>query len=609
MTALLQPSLRKSSMTVAATQDPTPRQIIASARDVPAPARGVLLLGFTSALLMWASFTPLDFSPLAWVCLVPMLVLVRLDRPTGWMYPLLYLSGVCFWLPTMQWMRLGDPSMYIAWGALSLYLAIYFPLFVGLTRVATRTLRIPLVLSAPAVWVGLEYARAYAMTGISWYYLAHSQYRWLELIQISDVCGAYGVSFVVVSVSAALSLLIPQSWMQRCKLFPPSDVTGEKSTHSTCRVQWGQVGMALLLFGVTLGYGYWRRSGEAFPAGPRVAAIQGNFPTSVHGTAPPRELLFHHRELTGQAMLQQPDVVVWPEGMLGYAYMAPPKDLTRDELKGIVGEYANRWDDKQLNQVLANISEMANAALVIGAESHTVDRQGPKVFNSALLAVPEKGIVSRYDKIHRVPFGEYLPLYDLLPFLSYFSPYRGSLGLNAGQSPVIMEYKGFRYAPVICFEDTIPHLVREAVNFGRLADPQNRKPDVLLNLTNDGWFHGSSELDQHLITAAFRSVECRTPMVRAVNTGISAVIDGDGAIRKRATDKSGKSKQVATFLVEQVPLDRRTSLYVIAGDWFAASCLLLSSAALCIGLVGWVRNRRRRTPELPEKLKQKLARA
>jgi apolipoprotein N-acyltransferase len=112
--------------------------------------------------------------------------------------------------------------------------------------------------------------------------------------------------------------------------------------------------------------------------------------------------------------------------------------------------------------------------------------------------------------------------------------------------------------------------------------------DFLVNQTNDGWFHGSSELDQHLITGAFRSVECRIPTVRAVNTGISAVIDGNGRFVRRAQDpESGKSKQVAAVLVEAVPLDDRASLYVRFGDWFAGLCLVacggLAIAPLALG--------------------------
>ena len=115
--------------------------------------------------------------------------------------------------------------------------------------------------------------------------------------------------------------------------------------------------------------------------------------------------------------------------------------------------------------------------------------------------------------MHRVPFGEYIPLRELLPWLGGFTPYRGDWGLTKGQGAAVFEYGKWRMAPVICFEDTVPHLVRGVVAAG--SDNETGRPvDLLVNLTNDGWFLGSSELDQHLITSTFRAVECRTPLFR-----------------------------------------------------------------------------------------------
>ena len=162
---------------------------------------------------------------------------------------------------------------------------------------------------------------------------------------------------------------------------------------------------------------------------------------------------------------------------------------------------------------------------------------------------------------------------------------------------LVVDYsnKGFRLAPVICFEDTVPQVVRKVIRSTTEDDPSHRRPDVLLNLTNDGWFHGSSELDQHLITASFRSIECRTPMVRAVNTGISALIDGDGVIRARATDpETHRSKQVDAILVETVPLDNRTSFYVAHGDLFGGGCLGGCGLILLAGLFQFASSYRRK---------------
>src|SRR5258708_38233255 len=115
--------------------------------------------------------------------------------------------------------------MFFAWGALSFYLALYFPLFVSLSRVAVWRLRVPLTLAVPIVWVGLELLRGYLMTGFSWYYLAHSQYRWIELIQVSDLVGSYGVSFLIALVAGCAAELLPVSLLARVRLLPASSAS------------------------------------------------------------------------------------------------------------------------------------------------------------------------------------------------------------------------------------------------------------------------------------------------------------------------------------------------------------------------------------------------
>ena len=570
-------------------QDPTPQQIIATARSAPAGVLGALQVSVLTGILLWASFTPVGFGPLAWVALVPLLLLVRLERPTRWMYPSVYLGGLGFWSATLQWMRLGDPSMYLAWTAFAIYLAFYFPVFVGLTRVAIRRLRLPLLLAAPAVWTGLEYVRAYAFTGFSWYQLGHSQINWLEIIQVSDLVGAYGVSFVVALSSAAFVELIPQRVFARLSLLPITVATESPETSLDQSRRWRIAGVLLTSFACVVGYGYVRRGQANFIAGPRVAAIQGNFETAVNNRHAPEALFIKHRSLTSEAIKQHADLIVWPEVMFPYPYFVKPAQVSIEKLKELIPEVDSKnWDDKtELKEMIRSLSQAASAALVLGIETVTADAQGIQLFNSALFVHPERGLGGRYDKQHRVPFGEYLPLADALPILGSLTPYRGRYGIQAGQRGVAFEYKGHRFAPVICFEDTVPQVVRQSVRDAIADDPQHRKVDVLLNLTNDGWFHGSSELDQHLITAAFRAVELRTPMVRAVNTGISAIIDGDGAIRARARDpQTGQSKQVEAVVCDFVPLDNRQSWYLQNGDWFAQACLLLCLACVLAGCYG-----------------------
>jgi apolipoprotein N-acyltransferase len=614
-------------MTTRTLPDATPQEIIAAARSAPAAAKPALVMSSLTAIALWGSFTPLDFGPLAWVSLIPLLALVRIDRPTRRMYLATYAGGLLFWLAALQWMRLGHATMYTAWFALAAYLALYFPVFVGLSRVAVHRLRMPFTLAVPAVWVGLEFLRAHLMTGFAWYDLGHTQYRWVEMIQISDIVGAYGVSFVVALVNAAAAAALPETWFQRIGLSPsppqggrgpggegratPSvnqeQASGTLAPHPRPLSPSGGEGRTrrmvacLIIFAATLGYGYARRHGIEFAAGPRVAAIQGNVTSEVkHDPEDWQDIYRRHERLTGMAVLEQPVLIVWPETMFRWPLLEMPDDVPFEELREANPRLPLReLRDVPVRKTLQQMSQKANAAMVIGLETLDVRRNGFRSFNSAAFVQPERGIVGRYDKRHRVIFGEYIPLADVLPGLSKFTPYADGMGIAAGAEKTVFEHRGYRFAPIICFEDTVPHLVRDLVaSSSRLStlDSRPAKPlDFLLNLTNDGWFHGSSELDQHLITAAFRCVETRTPMVRAVNTGISAIIDGDGVIRRRAVEpRTGRSKQVEAVLVDTVPLDPRRSFYVTGGDWFAGLCLATCGLCSLIGLTSrWLPRRQR----------------
>lgn len=588
-----------------ARSDRSVQDIIQSARSAHNQRRfqagsiGAWCLSLMSAGLLWACFTPVNASPLAWVALVPLLLLVRTEHRTRWMYTAIYGSSLLGQLATLQWMRLGDPTMYIAWVALSFYVALYFVAFVAVTRMAVHRWSVPLVLAAPVVWTGLEFARAHLLTGFSWYYLGHSQYRWLEMIQISDLVGAYGVSFVIAASSAALALLVPHSWMIRFKLVHPS--TGPVTAAGLTLGQLVQVTAAVALFGAVLGYGYVRRAQADFQPGPRVALIQGNFLASLRVQPPSmQEVFMTHLRLMAQTVREQPDVIVWPEAMFPWPLLEAAEGMTDEQLQ-FVAPYAkpDAWRNDEVRKLLTTESQRTGAALILGINAAKADATRVHQFNSAAFVRPDLGLAGRYDKMHRVPFGEYIPLRDSLPWLSSFTPYRGDWGLDEGQGAAVFEYGKWRMAPVICFEDTVPHLVRGVVAAG--SENDTGKPvDLLVNLTNDGWFHGSSELDQHLITSAFRAVECRTPLVRAVNTGISAIIDGDGAIldpevfidgdaqknapaprRTQARDPETGAwhKQLNAALVHTVPLDPRRSLYVRMGDWFAMLCC--ASMVLC----------------------------
>jgi apolipoprotein N-acyltransferase len=182
---------------------------------------------------------------------------------------------------------------------------------------------------------------------------------------------------------------------------------------------------------------------------------------------------------------------------------------------------------------------------------------------------------SYYDKMHLVPFGEFMPFAKSLPWLQSLSPL-GS-GSSPGEQPKGFLWNNVCLVPNICYETVLPYVIRNQLVALR---QQGKTPQILVNVTNDGWFWGSSELQQHLACGVFRTVECRLPMVIAANTGISASIDASGNIQ----GEQGSPRKTKVIIAD-VRLDRRQSWYLLHGDWFAGSCL---AAAILLASVGAV---------------------
>ena len=599
------------------------------------PARTAFSAAGLAALLTWAAHFPLDWGVLGWLAPVPLIVLVRLPTPPRWMLRAVYLASLVGTAASLQWMRLGDVWMIPAWLSLSTYLAVYPPLLVAVTRTAVHRLRIPIGVAVPVAFVATEYARAHVMTGLAWYFLAHTQYRFIELIQVSDLLGAYGVTALVALAATSLALALPTGWLMKWGWWPDQDhpdTTPE--IHSLRSTALPTVVAAVTLVGLAIGYGVLRRGQADFTPGPRVALVQGNFTSSLkHDPDAFANIYQVHRRLTGLAVRKQPDIIVWPETMFRYPLLDLVEKLDDEQLRRLApGIPPEEWHKDAVRELLADLAAESGAGLIVGLERLEAGPTQLKTYNSAVLIQPDTGETTGYDKLHRVPFGEYIPLTETLPWLHQLTPFPPNFGVAAGESATIFRQGDWNLAPLICFEDTVPHLVRGIV---ASAVKQQRAPDLLVNLTNDGWFHGSSELDQHLVTAVFRSVECRTPMVRAVNTGISAIIDGDGVIRTPATFIDGDAeialemaagdrsqsesereermqeiethrrkgyvdpmtgrwrRQLNAVLVDVVPLDSRQSFYVRTGDWFAGSCTLATLLVIAVGLI----SRWRRRPE------------
>lgn len=567
------------------------------------PVRPVLLLSSLSLLMLWLTFTPVELAPAAWIALTPFCLLMRPARLARRQYLAVGLCGWIWGMLTLQWMRLGHPSMYAALVALGFYMSLYFPVFLAASRRLIRT-GIPLWIAVPVVWTSLDFLRAWLMTGFAWYYLGHSQYRWIELIQLADITGVYGITFLTAMSAAILSEFIPENWLAQ----PDFEFSGLMTVPQRLLA----AAVCALLVCAAAGYGWTRQQPADVSDGPVVALIQGHFPPEDKADRSRTARIARvHDLLTRRAAELQPDLIVWPETMWPVADWIEHPDVSEQQLLEMVTSLkfgpaerspeilAYFREGLQTKENLINRSQEIGTPVLYGVLTMQVTPDELLQYNSAAFVRPDLGYVGRYDKMHRVVFGEYVPLKSTFPFLANFTPY-GNFGLSAGLGPQAFETGGVRYAPAICFEDTVPRVVRRIVNHE--SEP-GQNPDVLVNMTNDGWFRGSSELDQHLITSVFRCIETRRPMVRAVNGGISAFIDSSGRIREPETfllmtsadGFDGEFVEVASMvnpetgrwyrecsgvLTGQVPLDGRGTIYLQYGDWFAMLC-----SAACIALL------------------------
>ena len=532
--------------------------------------RSTLAIALAGSLLLWAALPPLAVAPLAWIAPVPWLALVRREHLPGRRpYLALWLAGFVFWLMAIHWIRLPHPALYLGWFALSAYLALYLPAFVGLSRVAVHTARVPLWLAAPVVWTGLELARAHLLTGFLMGSLAHTQVAWTALIQISDLVGEYGVDFVVMTVAATIaSVLLPP---RRALAIVP----------------------AALVLGSTLLYGHARLADAVDQDDAptiRIALVQGNSLAEwKQDPSRERQIMDQYLKLSERAVAmarergegRPVDLVVWPETMFrtplvmfdaGYD-LPPGSPNTIDEITSFG------------RQSLVNLVRRLDAPVLVGmdrAHYRKADTAGsnprpPLRYNSAVLVGRDDKIIATYDKVHRVMFGEYIPFANHLPFLYRMTPLTG--GIEPGLQPVVMELNDWFLAPNICYETVIPHVIRrQAATLVGGSVPA----DVLVNLTNDAWYWGSSELDMHLASGVFRAVETRMPLVTAANGGISAWIDRAGRVRARSP------RQTPDVILADVERGYMRSWYVELGDWFAGLCL-----AVCVGfgVMGLVRCR------------------
>jgi len=514
-------------------------------------------LAAASAAWVWLSFPPVDFGAAAWVALVPWLVLIgRTPRRTAAIWSAI--AGYGLFLALVHWIRFVSIA---GWLSLALYCAAYWPVAALLIGWLRRR-GVAFALSAPLTITVLEFVRGNLFTGFPFYFLGHSQHRYLALIQIADVTGTFGVTFLIALVNGCVADRIGDRFSARRRAVATCIATAAVVLLAAC---YGLIRMG---------------SGQTRP-GPTVALIQANIPLDLKHTPSLDEhlkVLRKHVALSKQVSDQEVDMVIWPETM----FPAPMNYVSKPEMiQSMLTD--SRKEYREYAAFLAGCSAELRRAwkttgthLLIGAETRNQER-----FNSAYLFSPQGKVLGRYDKIHLVVFGEYTPLTHVLPVLRLFRPQVMGRDLSAGKLRWLFdlpdqEGRTHRFGVTICYEDAEPGLFRKFVRDGA---------DFMVNITNDGWFRDSSELDHHLAICAFRAVENRVPIARCANTGISALIAPDGRITERVTQPDGRYREVEGTLVGRLDMTDLNSFYSAYGDLFAWLCvvaLLLASAGVLL---------------------------
>jgi apolipoprotein N-acyltransferase len=576
-----------------------------------------------SAALQTVIQPPLGWSFLAWVAFVPFALACKPELRTPTFVGAAYGVGLLYWLVNLYWIA---PITVFGWIALGFYMAAFWLLAALAVRFARRK-RIPLFLALPIVVVGAERLYGFPLGGFYWRFLGHSQYANTTLIQIADLVGAAGVSFVVAMVNGALADLVLLAWRRRAA----SKASGEVPS-TTSAGRWHPVAAALLSTGITalvvvgtVLYGRWRiaQTPAYVEEGPRVAALQSNVPQSIKRSFEASGTLFDELMVKSKAAAAAgAELIVWPETMVQGILQPDLWPFLEPEPK----------QDKAFHEALSQHA-LGTAYLLVGAYGAEIlrDADGNRYlgdYNSAFLYRPDGTIApQRYDKIHLVLFGEYIPFRHRLHWLyrqiARLAPdgYNFDYSLEHGTHYTVFDMADpnvptpqsgdpnspYHFGVIICYEDTIPYVAR---NFA-LDEHGRKRVDWLVNISNDGWFVRflnnpprvvpSAELPQHTAICAFRAVENRLAILRSVNTGISCLIDStgkihDGYLEADETFPAAAMRRtgIAGWFLDKMPIDKRVTFYSRHGQWLDTGCAIILAVVVAGPSVLRLSRRRRK---------------
>jgi len=474
-----------------------------------------------SAGLLILSFPKTDIWIFAWVGLIPLMIACDGKNARG-AFGLSYFCGVIFFGGVFHWLR---HVTLVGAVCLVMYLALYFGLFGWATRYfKDRSIFFKLFL-IPSSWVIVEFLRAHLFSGFGWSLLGYSQYKVLPLIQIADMTGAFGVSFILVMVNFLLKEIISLRILQKEKQWP-RELSGALWT----------TGFLLI---IVFGYGFIRLQERGSGQGLRIAIIQGNVSQQHKWNQllwP--EIFQRHLTLTQRAAEQKPDLIIWPE----------------TSFPGILDDNIEYF--MQLKKKVSTLKIPLLFGAVIEEDAY---------YNTALLLSKDGNIKKKYRKQRLVPFGEFVPFRKQLPFLASLMHIED---FTPGDSFTLFslhenQKQANKFSVLICFEDTVSRFARKFVQRGS---------QLLITITNDAWFLDTKEPFEHLQAAVFTAVENRRTLVRAANSGVSCFIDRTGHIFNYVQNGLHKKTFVPGFVVGNASFNTKLTFFTKFGDFFTFLC-------------------------------------
>jgi len=502
-------------------------------KSIPPLPEISLIIG--SALLTILSFPNFDLWFLAWIGLVPLLLVVARSTSSrrafiaGWLWGTIFFYGTCWWLtyPMIHFGRISPWFAYPLFLVPIIFVALFPAAACGLTARVINQFGSWAIIITPLIWVSFEWLR-YAITGQLWNALGYSQAFHPILIQSARWGGVYLVSFALVLSNIAIATLI---------------VTRRLMLAIDCLF------LATVILTLSSGLFSPRADRERLVPASVVIAVQPNVPMDVAGDTAEMDQLLQRHFVLSQAALNDsgrgkpattstanlPRLIIWPESPMNFSYSRDP------HLREVVGNFAR----ENHTSVLLNSLEPAT---------------GDGDQNSAVMTNEQGEIVARYDKIRLMPFGEYVPLPRWLPGASSVRSIVGEF--KPGSSYTLMPLGALRAGVFICIEAAHPGIARNFTNEGA---------DVLINISNDGYLGPTPVMRQHLSNAIFRAVENDRDLIRVTNTGITAHINANGVVSDQT---GGFQEAVRTWTITKSGAG--STFYSRHGDVFVYSCALIS---------------------------------